>query len=63
MKLALDVYGTDFQHIKFNPFVKAKYKSSRSKAGEGRMLLRDNDANVIPNFRRSVRQYIQKVSQ
>lgn len=62
MKLALEVYGTDFQHIKFNPFVKAKYKSSRSKAGDGRMLLRDNDANVIPNFRRSVHQYIQKVS-
>lgn len=62
LKLALDVYGTDFRHIKFNPFVKARYKSSRTKAGEGRMLLRDNDANVIPNFRRSVNQYIQKVS-
>lgn len=63
MKLALDVSGPDFQHIKFNPFVKARYKSSRSKAGDGRMLLRDNDANVIPNFRLSVRQYIRKVSQ
>ena len=62
LKLALDVYGDDFQHIKFNPFVKAKYKSARSKAGEGRMLLRENDAAIIPNFRRSVRQYIQKVS-
>ncbi len=63
LKLALDVYGSDFDHIKFNPMVKAKYKSARSKAGGGRMLLRDNDAVVIPNFRRSVRQYIQKVSQ
>lgn len=62
LKLALDVYGDDFQHIKFNPFVKAKYKSARSKAGEGRMLLRENDAAIIPNFQRSVRQYIRKVS-
>ena len=62
LKIALDVYGTDFKHIKFNPFVKAKYKSARSKAGDGRMLLRDNDAAIIPNFRRSVRQYIYKVS-
>ena len=62
MKLALDVSGSDFRHIKFNPFVKARYKSARSKVGNGRMLLRDVDVNVIPNFRSSVIQYIQNVS-
>ena len=56
--LGLDVFGTDFDNIHFK-LVKSKYQSASSKIGKGGTLLRQQDANVIPNLQSSIRSYIQ----
>ena len=55
--LGLDVFGTDFDNIHFK-LVKSKYQSASSKIGKGGTLLRQQDANVIPNLQNSIRSYI-----
>ena len=57
IQLGLDVYGSDFDHIKFK-LVKCKYQSAGTKIGKGGTLLRQQDANVIPNVQSSIRSYI-----
>lgn len=60
LKLGLDVYGQDFDHIRFK-LVKPKYQTASSKIGKGGTLLRKEDANIIPELQKSIRAYIQEV--
>ncbi|MCR5050269.1 MAG: hypothetical protein K6A36_04220 [Paludibacteraceae bacterium] len=59
--LGLDIFGTDFDHIHFK-LVKSRYQSATSKIGKGGSLLRQQDANIIPNLQNSIRSYIQDIS-
>ncbi|MBR1922759.1 MAG: hypothetical protein IJ838_03285 [Paludibacteraceae bacterium] len=59
LHLGLDVYGKDFDHIRFK-LGKAQYKSVKKGVGNGRTLLRKEDANVIPELQKSIQNYIQQ---
>ena len=61
IQLGLDVYGSDFDHIKFK-LVKCKYQSASTKIGKGGTLLRQQDANIIPNMQNAIRSYIMEMS-
>ena len=61
IQLGLDVYGNDFDHIRFK-LVKCKYQSASTKIGKGGSLLRQQDANVIPTMQNSIRSYIWDLS-
>ncbi|MBP5319077.1 MAG: hypothetical protein J6Y77_06720 [Paludibacteraceae bacterium] len=51
--LGVDVYGTDFDHIKFK-LVSPKFKDTNVKIGRGGTLLRKEDANLRENFHRMI---------
>ena len=61
IQLGLDVYGNDFDHIRFK-LVKCKYQSASTRIGKGGTLLRQQDANVIPSMQGSIRSYIWDLS-
>ncbi len=60
LKLGLDIYGTDFDHIRFK-LVKAKYQSASSKIGKGGTLIRQQDANVISDLQKAIKRSIHEM--
>lgn len=57
LKIGVDVYGTDFDHIKFR-IGSPKFKDSNVRIGRGGTLLRQEDANLRDNFQKMVEKTI-----
>ncbi|MBP5259338.1 MAG: hypothetical protein J6Z12_01715 [Paludibacteraceae bacterium] len=57
IRLGIDVFGTDFDHIKFR-LSSPKFKDSNVKIGRGGTLLRQEDANIRDNFQKMVEKSI-----
>lgn len=53
IRLGLDVYGKDFDHIKFK-LASVKFKDSNTKIGKGGVLIREEDVNVREIFHNKV---------
>jgi hypothetical protein len=53
IRLGLDVYGKDFDHIKFK-LASVKFKDSNTKIGKGGVLIREEEVNVREIFHNKV---------